>query len=55
MSYTTKIRNFLWDGSGVQHKIHLVAWDEIQRSLKEGGFVIQSMRQSHATFLAEVG
>lgn len=37
-------RNFLWEGNSDKTKIHLVKWDDLLLSKKEGGLGIKNLR-----------
>ena len=46
-------RNFLWNGIGDNHKIHLVDWSKICRPVKNGGIGIRCWRRFNSALLAK--
>jgi len=50
-----KIRTFLWGGSSMQRKPHLLAWAVITKDKDQGGLGIRSMRQLNSAFLMKLG
>ena len=50
-----KNKNFLWGELEGERKVHLVAWENVNRAKVEGGLGIKSMRQVNAAFLAKLG
>ena len=36
-------RNFLWGSMGEDHKLHLVAWDRVCSSIKQGGLGVRQL------------
>jgi len=50
-----KIRRFLWGGTAMQRKLHLVAWDAITKEKAQGGLGIRGMRQLNAAYLMKLG
>jgi len=50
-----KIRRFLWGGTAMGRKIHLVPWDIITREKMQGGLGIRSMRQLNSAYLMKLG
>ena len=49
-----KIRRFLWGGTHVEHKPHLVSWDVVTKERKEGGLGLKKMRQLNSAFLMKL-
>jgi len=50
-----RIRRFLWGGTAMERKPHLVAWDTIIKEKTQGGLGIRSMRQLNSAFLTKLG
>ena len=50
-----KNKSFLWGALEGERKVHLVAWENVNKSKREGGLGIKSMRQVNAAFLAKLG
>ena len=50
-----RCRSFLWGSSEGVRKPHLVAWENVTKTKKEGGLGLKSMRQVNSAFLAKLG
>ena len=50
-----KIRRFLWGGTAMERKTHLVSWNKIIKEKAQGGLGIRSMRQLNSAFLMKLG
>jgi len=50
-----KIRRFLWGGTNLERKTHLVAWDVVTRETTDGGLGLRNMRQLNSAFLIKLG
>jgi len=50
-----RIRRFLWGGTSLTRKPHLVAWDTVIKDKEAGGLGIRSMRQLNSAFLMKLG
>lgn len=48
-------KSFLWGELEGERKVHLVAWETVNKSKREGGLGIKSMRQVNSAFLAKLG
>ena len=48
-------KSFLWGELEGERKVHLVAWDTVNKSKREAGLGIKSMRQVDSAFLAKLG
>ena len=48
-------KSFLWGALEGERKVHLVSWDNVNKSKREGGLGIKSMRQVNSAFLAKLG
>ena len=49
-----KIRRFLWGGTALERKPHLVAWGKVIQEKAHGGLGIRSMRQLNTAFLMKL-
>ena len=49
-----KIRRFLWGGSNMERKPHLVSWDVVSKERKEGGLGLRKMRQLNSAFVMKL-
>jgi len=50
-----RIRRFLWGGTAMDRKPHLVPWDKVIKEKVHGGLGIRSMRQLNSAFLMKLG
>jgi len=50
-----RVRRFLWGGTGLERKPHLVSWDIVTREKTKGGLGIRNMRQLNSAFLMKLG
>jgi len=50
-----RVRRFLWGGTELIRKPHLVAWDIVTKEKTCGGLGIRSMRQLNSAFLMKLG
>jgi len=50
-----KVRRFLWAGTNLDRKPHLVAWATVTKSLEEGGLGIRSMRSLNSAAMVKLG
>jgi len=50
-----RIRRFLWGGTSLARKPHLVAWETVIKDKETGGLGIRSMRQLISAFLMKLG
>ena len=48
-------KSFLWGALEGERKVHLVAWETVNKTKREGGLGIKSMRQVNSAFLAKLG
>lgn len=48
-------KSFLWGEMEGEKKVHLVAWETVNKSKGDGGLGIKSMRQVNSAFLAKLG
>ena len=46
-------RDFLWNGIGDEHKLHLVNWSKVCRPVKNGGLGIRCLRRFNSTLLSK--
>ncbi|CAN1818068.1 Putative ribonuclease H protein At1g65750 [Linum perenne] len=49
------IRNFIWGGSSVKTKTHLLSWDHICRSKAQGGLGLRKARELNQAYLMKLG
>jgi len=54
-SLDKRIRRFLWGGTTLARKTHLVAWNTVIKEKESGGLGIRSMRQLNSAFLMKLG
>lgn len=50
-----KTRRFLWGGDEDKKKIHLIAWDTLQKPKEYGGLGIHSASQANKAFMTKLG
>ena len=50
-----KIRRFLWGGTTMERKVHLVPWSSIIRDKTQGGLNLRSMQQLNSAYLMKLG
>ena len=50
-----KIRRFLWGGSHMERKPHLVSWDVVTKEWTEGGLGLRKMRHLNSAYLMKLG
>jgi len=50
-----QVRRFLWAGTAMERKPHLVAWDIFTKEKPQGDLGIRSMRQLNSAFLMKLG
>ena len=50
-----KLQRFLWGGSSMQRKPHLVAWNAITKEKSQGGLGIRCMRDLNSAYLMKLG
>jgi len=50
-----KVRRFLWGGTAMERKTHLVSWNMVTRERTQGGLGIRSMRQLNSAYLMKLG
>ena len=48
-------RKFLWGDNREQRKIHLVKWDEVCKSKREGGLGIRKTKDTNLVLLSKLG
>ena len=48
-------RNFLWGDSSDQRKFHLVKWDEVCKSKRDGGLGIRKAKDTNLALLSKLG
>ncbi|CAN1159681.1 Putative ribonuclease H protein At1g65750 [Linum perenne] len=49
------IRNFVWGGSQIKTKVHLLAWDHICRPKNQGGLGLRKARELNQAYLMKLG
>lgn len=49
-----KVRRFLWAGTKIERKPHLVAWSTVIRPMLEGGLGIRPMRSLNSASMAKL-
>ncbi|KAL4295874.1 hypothetical protein GQ457_12G003750 [Hibiscus cannabinus] len=49
------IRRFIWGSSTEKNGIHLVKWEELQRTVDNGGLGLKSLCQHNQAFLMKIG
>ena len=47
-------RNFLWGSSENKKKLHLISWEKVAKSKKEGGLGIQAAKPKNTALLAKL-
>jgi len=50
-----RIRRFLWGGTSIERKPHLVKWDTLIKEKSKGGLRLRSMRHLNTAFLMKLG
>ncbi|XP_021717958.1 uncharacterized protein LOC110685744 [Chenopodium quinoa] len=50
-----KLRRFIWGGNEDKNKVHILAWDTLQKPKDQGGIGISSAKQANAAFLTKLG
>jgi len=50
-----KIRRFLWGGTAMQRKVHLIAWDVVTKDKSQGGLGLRGMRPLNSAYLMKLG
>lgn len=50
-----KSRRFIWGGDEDHKRIHLLAWECLQKPTDQGGLGIRPSRQANSTFLTKLG